>query len=341
MKRILVTGSDGYIGAVLMQLLQEQGYTVTGLDTLYFDDAVLGIYVRQYALLKRDIRSLDSLDLSRFDAIVHLAALSNDATGQMNASLTEEINYRATVALAQKAKQGGVKRFLFSSSCSMYGIRDDTPAQESSPIRPLTAYAKSKAMAEEALRSLAGKRFCVAVLRNATVYGFSPKFRNDLVVNNLVTSALALQRIEIHSDGTPWRPLMDVRDLARAFIAFLIADAGDISGLRINVGFDENNFQIKHIVDEVRSAMPSCRVVYTHRHGADTRSYRVSFKKFKTLFPHITQRWPVQRSVRDLIRNLLRYHYAKQDFVNRRFDRMHALKQLIGHKKLNKELFWI
>lgn len=341
MKRILVTGSDGYIGAVLTDYLRRQGYDVTGLDTLYFDDVVLGRYQRPYPLIRRDIRSVSELDVRGYDAIVHLAALSNDATGQLHPAVTEDINLRATIALARLAKRQRVKRFLFSSSCSMYGIRDDTPAEEGSPLCPLTAYARSKAMAEEALRSLADKRFCIGILRNATIYGYSPKFRSDLVVNNLVASALALQRIEIHSDGTPWRPLMDIRDLCDAFIALLYADAGAVNGVSINVGFDENNYQIKQVVEEVRTALPGSRVVYTHRHGADTRSYRVSFQKFKTLFPRITQRWPLKRSIRDMIRNLRMYHFIKKDFVNGRFDRVRELKKLMVQKKLNDTLYWM
>lgn len=336
---ILVTGADGYIGAVLGDALVKHRYEVTNLDTLYFHDAVLGRYKPSYPLLNRDIRFLHKMDLRRFDAIVHLASLSNDAIGQLNPALTEEINFRATAALVRKARQDGIKRFLFPSSCSVYGNTKET-VDERSPVQPLSAYALSKIKAEQVLQSLADNHFFVGILRIPTVYGHSPKFRTDVVVNNLVASAVALGKIVITSDGSPWRPLIDVRDLSRIFIDFLRIDAKSINATPINVGFDENNYQVKDIAEKVRNVLPNCPINYSRKNRSDTRSYRICFQKFKTLFPHVVKRWPLEASIRDMIRNLQRQRYSKKDFLNGRFERITRLKQLVTERKVNAKLFW-
>lgn len=338
-KRILVTGSDGYIGAVLADELFKHGYHVAGLDTLYFANDVLGTYKRTYRLIHKDIRNVTTEDLQNFDAIIHLAALSNDALGHIDPKRTEEINFHATIRLAKLARATGIQRFLFASSCSIYGIADNGIVDEDSTPRPLTAYARSKIHAEKALIQLASNSFCVSILRNATVYGFSPKLRSDLVVNNFVISAVSTGKILVDSDGTPWRPLIDVRDLGAFIEAFLHAPQSAINGKIINVGFDENNVQIKTIIEAVVHALPECAVVYTGKHGTDSRSYRVSFQRCKTLFPHMKQLWPLGTSIRDMIIRLKKEKRDKKDFAGK-FDRVSKLKKIMVENRINRRLFW-
>jgi len=340
-KKVLVTGCDGYIGNVLCCELLRQKYKVTGLDTFFYKkglkkkDKKLG-----YKIINQDIRKLGLLDLSRYDAIIHLAALSNDPIGELNPRLTEEINYRATIKLAKKAKKQGVRRFLFSSSCSIYGIAKKPIVSELSSVNPLTEYARSKIKAEKELKKLASKDFCVSILRNSTVYGYSQKFRDDLVVNNLVACALTTGEIRIMSDGTPWRPLIDVRDLSNIFIAFLKADIKKINGRIINIGFNKNNYRVKDIVRLIQKELPYCKVVFTGEHGKDSRSYRVNFNKFNKIFSKIKQKWPLHKSIKDLIYNLKRNKYSLVDFSKHRYSRLVVLKELITLNKVDKILYW-
>lgn len=340
-KKILITGSEGYIGMVLIDKLLHKGYKVIGLDTNYYSSVTLGSRRRPYRLLHQDIRNITKINFSGIDAIIHLAALSNDPTGEINPRLTNAINYNATVSLAKAAKREGVRRFLFSSSCSIYGIAKTDVVTEKSPVNPLTAYARSKIACEKALTQLADDTFTVALLRNSTVYGFSPRFRNDLVVNNLVTSALATGEIRIMSDGTPWRPLIDVRDLSEIFIKILKTPSKKINGMVVNVGFSENNFRVHDIVDLIKRELPDCHVVYTSEHGQDARSYKVNFSKFHHLFPTIKQHWPLKRSIKDLIVQLRKNHFSSNQFVKGYFTRLETLKKLTSSGRLNPNLYWI
>ena len=339
MRTILVTGDRGYIGSVLVPLLLERGYKVRGLDTEFFNKKI-DSPKNSYKKITKDIREVNSADLFNIDAVIHLAGLSNDPMGEINPHLTKEINFRSSVKLAKLAKKAGVKRFLFSSSCSIYGIAKNGMVDEQSSVNPLTAYAKSKIDTEHELLKLADSNFCVGILRNSTVYGFSPRFRNDLVVNNLVTAALAFGEIRVLSDGTPWRPLIDVRDLARIFVEFLRIDSKKINGKIINIGFEENNFQIKNIVSIVQKYVPGCSVVYTGEHGKDTRSYKVSFKIFNSIFPQIKQEWTLDRSIDDLIKKLKKIGFGKKEFESGAFTRLTVLKNLSLSEMITKDLFW-
>lgn len=338
-KKVLVTGSEGYIGSVLVKELLKKGYEVDGFDTCFYKDGKDDS--RDYTFIKGDIRSLDSLPLDKYDAVIHLAALSNDPSGDLNPLLTEEINYKSSIALAKKAKKSGVKRFLFSSSCSIYGIAENGVVDETSKVNPLTAYARSKIMTEDKLKELSDPNFFVGLLRNSTVYGYSPMFRNDLVVNNFVTCALALNQIKIMSDGTPWRPLIDVRDLSNIFMAFLETNNPDINANVINIGFNENNFQVRDLLNEVHKQLPKCEIKYTGEHGKDSRSYKVNFDKFKNYFPDVQKKWPLDKSIKDMINNLTEIKYSKEDFINEKFVRLRALKNLLENKKINNDLYWI
>lgn len=337
--RILVTGDRGYIGAVLVPLLLKHKYEVIGIDAGYFNEELTPSEAR-YTIITKDIRHITESDIEGVDAIIHLAALSNDPLGQINPQLTEDINYTASKNLAEMAKKVGVKRFLFSSSCSIYGIAKSAVVDEESPVSPLTAYAKSKIKAERELLKLASSKFCVGIMRNATVYGFSPKFRNDLVVNNLVTSALAFGEIRIMSDGTPWRPLTDVRDLSRIFIEFLTVSSDKINGKIINLGFNENNFQIKDIVKVIKKYLPDCKVIYTGEHGKDTRSYKVSFNRFESLFPNVKQKWTLDRSIKDMIKNLEKIGFGKKEFESGSLTRLAVLKNLLRTNLIDLSLHW-
>jgi nucleoside-diphosphate-sugar epimerase len=336
---VLVTGDRGYIGSVLVPLLLEKGYKVTGYDTEFFKTNLSD--EPSYEKITKDIRDISKDDLKGIEAIIHLSALSNDPMGEIDPNLTSEINFKASVKLAKLAKNVGVKRFLFSSSCSIYGIAREETVNEESPVNPLTAYAKSKIDTEKELIKLSDTNFCAGIMRNSTVYGFSPKFRNDLVVNNLVTTALAFGEIRIMSDGTPWRPLIDVRDLGKIFIEFLTVDTKKINGEIINVGFNENNFQVKDVVSIVQKYVPNCKVVYTGEHGKDTRSYKVSFDKFKSIFPYVKQEWDLDRSVGDMVKNLKKIGFGKKEFESGSFTRLSVLKNLLISRLVDSNLYRI
>lgn len=338
-KNVLVTGSDGYIGSELIRLLKKRQYSVSGLDTCFYKDCYLGPGRPTYNIIQKDVRKLDTADLKKIDAIIHLAALSNDPMGAINATLTDDINHRATVRLAKMAKQVGVKRFIFSSSCSIYGIAQGT-VDETSPVNPLTAYACSKIESEHELKTLADDSFCVCLLRNSTVYGFSPKFRYDLVVNNMVASAVATGEIRIMSDGAPWRPLIDVRDLSTIFAAFLTVSAAKVNGEIFNIGFNENNIQVKSIAAEIKHQLPKCKIIFTGEHGKDSRSYKVNFNKFHTVFPKIRQQWTLARSIEDLRIRLKKYKLTSDIMRSGVYTRIVSLESLITSKKLDTTLYW-
>lgn len=338
MKTVLVTGDRGYIGSVLVPLLLSKKYNVIGLDASYFGEGLKKS--PNYTPVTKDIRKVQKKDLKGVDALIHLSALSNDPMGELDKKLTEDINLTTTLRVAKICKQLGVKRFIFSSSCSVYGIAKSDIVSEKSKVNPLTAYAKSKYLVEQGLKKLADKNFCVGLMRNSTVYGYSPKFRDDLVVNNLVTSALALGKIRVLSDGSPWRPLIDVRDLARAFALFLETDPKKINGEVINIGFTDSNYRVKDLVSKVKEELPHCDIEYTNEHGADTRSYKVDFSKFNRLFPDFKQEWSLSRSIHDLVVNLRKQNYGQKEFSSKKYTRLNVLKNLIETGKLTKKLFY-
>lgn len=338
MKNVLVTGSEGYIGAVLIPKLLKQGYRVVGVDTCFYGR--FNKENRQFRLVKADIRNLEKVNLDKIDAIIHLAALSNDPIGALNPLLTKDINFKATIVLAKKAKEQGVKRFIFSSSCSIYGKGKEDVVNENSPVNPLTAYAQSKISVENQLKKLADDSFCVGLMRNSTVYGYSPSFRNDLVVNDFTTCGFATKEIKVLSDGTPWRPLIDVRDLSDIFINFLQVDAELINGEIFNIGFNENNFQVRDLLDIVEKQISGCKIIYTHKHDSDSRSYKVNFDKLHSVIQEITMNWDMEKSVRDLIKNLTKINYSKKDYIEGSYKRINNIKKLLGERKLNKKLFW-
>jgi len=337
--KVFVTGDRGYIGSVLVPQLLADGYSVIGFDTdYYYDNFSEGLKLPEYPTIRKDIRKIEKRDFEGADSIIHLSALSNDPMGDIDAGLTEEINYRSTVRLAEMAKDAGVRRFLFSSSCSIYGIAQSGTVDESSPVNPLTAYARSKINSEKELARLSSDGYFVGLLRNSTVYGYSPNFRDDLVVNNLVVSALVNGELRVMSDGTPWRPLIDVRDLSTVFRRYLQTDDEMFSGRVVNIGFNENNVQVSDIVHYIAEELPSCPVRFTGEHGTDTRSYKVNFDLLHSRLGDIRQQWPLEKSIHDLI-----HHVRKMDknaLKQKKYTRIHTLKDLIRHGRIGKDLFW-
>ncbi len=281
MKKILVTGSEGYIGTILVQRLLEQGYDVTGLDVCFYSHGNLTHEnLPYYQLIKKDVRDVTSGELKGFDAIIHLAALSNDPLGKINEGLTYDINFKASVNLAQKAKDAGVSRYIFSSSCSLYGAGQGKLLNEESESNPVTAYGKSKIMAETEISDLADDHFSPVFMRNATAYGISQRMRFDLVVNSLAAFAKTTGKIQILGDGTPWRPLVHVKDISDAMITALKADKNAIHDQAFNVGDDNENYQIKTIAEKVKdNAYKHCEITIAQKNAGDTRDYKVTFEK--------------------------------------------------------------
>lgn len=339
MHKVLVTGDRGYIGSVLVPFLLGRGYEVTGFDTDYYSQSSDPHRTPPaYKTVRKDIRLIEQKDIDGVDSIIHLSALSNDPMGNMDGALTEQINFRSTVRLGEMARESGVRRFLFSSSCSIYGISKEGIVTESSPVNPLTAYAQSKMNSEKELARLATPNFFVGLMRNSTVYGYSPNFRDDLVVNNLVVSAVLTGELKIMSDGTPWRPLIDVRDLGTIFRKFLEIHDDALNGHVVNIGFNENNFQVNDIVHLILEQVPSLKVRYTGQYGTDTRSYKVSFDLLHRMIPDIIQEWPLRKSIADLILQVERLDRKK--LKSNAYTRLHILQELVASKKIDQSLFW-
>jgi nucleoside-diphosphate-sugar epimerase len=337
--RVLVTGHDGYIGSVLVPFLLEAGHEVTGLDSSLYEGCDLLPPRAQVPGLRLDVRDVTSSHLEGFDAVVHLAALSNDPLGALDPSLTREINFEATVALARAAREAGVRRFVFASSCSMYGTAEaDVPVAEEAPLRPLTAYAESKVRAEAALVDLVDDAFAPVLMRNATAYGASPRMRVDLVLNNLVGWALTTGKVRILSDGTPWRPLVHVEDISRATLAVLEAPHELVAGEAFNVGADAENYQVRDLAEIVRHALPGCAVEYAGSGEPDPRSYRVDFRKLARAFPKLDLTWTASRGAVEIRDALRAGGLTREMFEGPRYTRLKQLEALLGDGRLDARL---
>ena len=339
---VLTTGHLGYIGSVLTPILNERGYTTVGLDTAYFEDCLISQNaVKPAREIRKDIREVGVEDLEGIDAVIHLAAISNDPMGQLNPGLTDQVNHLASVELARKAKEAGVARFVFSSSCSMYGAADGkSMLTEEAPFNPVSAYALSKVQTEAGLQDLASADFSPVYLRNATAYGLSPRLRFDLVLNNLVGWALATEKIRIMSDGTPWRPMVHVEDICGACIAVLEASREAIHNQAFNVGRDSENFQVRDIAEVVRQTVPGCEVEFTGENQGDSRSYQVSFQKVAEQLTGFRPRWTLQAGADELYRFLQNVNLTLQMFQDRRFTRLAQFKHLMETGQLDAYMFW-
>lgn len=325
--KVFVTGHRGYIGAHLVELLKREGHQVTGCDLRLFDGCGWEPLPAADRELAKDVRAVSRQDLSGHDCVMHLAALSNDPMGELDSAITYDVNRSASIRLATLAKEAGVPRFLFAGSCSIYGAGKTLDLDEQAPLNPLTAYARSKIDSEKAIAALADASFAPVFLRNATAYGHSPMLRVDLVVNNLLGSALSYGQIRIHSDGTPWRPLIHCRDIARAFIALATAPTAVVHNRAINVGANSENYQVKDVGDQVKRLIPSADVVYTGEVGADPRNYRVNFDLLYRLLPDFKLAYDLPRGMEELHRKMLEHGFAKADFEGDRFTRLRVLKQ--------------
>lgn len=305
MTRVLVTGHLGYIGAVMVAQLKASGYEVVGLDSGLFAGCATENVV-DVPCLTRDIRDVTDSDLKGFDAVIHLAGLSNDPLGFLDPSLTHEVNGVATVRLARLAREAGVRRFLNSSSCSVYGAPEEPWVDETSTLRPVTPYGESKVYAEEGLSALAGPSFCVVSFRNATVFGYSPALRTDLVVNDLASGAYLRGDIRLNSDGSAWRPLVHVRDVVRAFLLGLSAPAESINGAILNVGADDQNYRVIEVARAVSEAVPHSTLTVADGAGKDKRSYRTRFGRIRVVLPEFTCEYDLRAGIQDLLQNFRR-----------------------------------
>jgi len=339
--RILLTGDKGYIGSVMAPLLIRDGHTVTGLDSDWFEQSAFSDLSCEMVSRKKDLRDLELSDLEGFDAVIHLAGLSNDPLGDLNPTLTYEINHAASVRLAGLAKKAGVSRFLFSSSCSTYGAAGpEELLDEQAEFRPVTPYGRSKVLVEQEVATLADSSFSPTFLRNATAYGVSPRLRFDLVLNNLVAWALATGRIYIKSDGTPWRPIVHIEDICRAFIAVLNAPREIIHCEAFNVGQTVENYQIRDLAEIVREAVPGCQVEYAQDGSPDTRCYRVNFGKIERLLPEFKPRWNARQGAKELYDALRIAGLRLEDFEGPRYKRISHLQELLRSGRLDTDLRW-
>lgn len=338
---MLVTGQQGYIGSVMTPALLEAGHQVTGLDSGFFADCSLMPEIADVPALRKDIRDVEAHDLAGFDAVVHLAALSNDPVGNINAEWTRQINLDASVRLAKLAKQAGVRTFLFSSSCIMYGMSTAAVVAEDSPLDPKTEYARSKVAAEEAVARLAGDGFSPVFLRNGTVYGVSPRMRFDTVLNNLVGSAVATGEVVVHGDGEPWRPVVHVRDVARAFAAVLAAPADVVHNEAFNVGADHLNYQIKELARITVEAVPGARLRVLAEPSADSRTYKTDFSKFARTFPDFRFEWTARAGANELVACFRSIGIDSQTFADHRFTRLKWLNHLVEVGAVDASLRWV
>ena len=338
--RILVTGHKGYIGTALVPMLLERGFEVIGLDSDLFSACTFGGILLDIPELKKDVRDVTPGDLEGIDVILHLAALSNDPLGNLNPDLTFEINHKASVRLAALAKESGVRRFIFSSSCSNYGSAGDDLVNEEYPLNPVTPYGISKVLVEQDLAKLADDTFTPVFLRNATAYGVSPRLRFDLVLNNLVAWAITAGLVYLKSDGSPWRPLAHIEDISRAFIAAIEAPREVVHNQAFNIGQNRENYRIRELAEIVKDTVPGCRIAFAPDAGPDKRCYRADFSKVGKALPSFKPEWDARKGARQLYEAYQALGIKLEDFEGPKYKRIDHVQQLMAQGILGQDLRW-
>lgn len=336
--KVLVTGHRGYIGVEMVPVLRAAGHEIVGLDTGYYDECDFRAPPDEVPNLNLDLRDITAAPLRGFDAVIHLAALSNDPLGNVNPELTYDINLHASVKLARAAKEAGVSRFLFSSSCSLYGAGGDGFLDETAAFNPVTAYGESKVRVEQEVSTIADARFSPVYLRNATAYGVSRRLRADIVVNNLVGHALTTGKVLLQSDGTPWRPLVHIRDIIHAFETMLKAPREIIHNQAFNVGRTSENYQIRDVANLVAEIVPNCAVSFAAGASADARDYRVDFSKIEKTLPGFHPTWTLRKGIEEMYRAYRDGEMTAEEFLGPRYYRLRTVQGLKDRGVLTEDL---
>jgi nucleoside-diphosphate-sugar epimerase len=338
--KVLVTGTEGYLGCLLAPLLMDRGFDVVGVDTGFYKVGWLYNGTNKTAkTLNKDIRHITREDLEGVEAVVHMAELSNDPTGQLSPNITYDINHKGSVRLAELSKQAGVRRFVYMSSCSVYGVASADVVTEETPVNPQTAYAECKTLVERDVKPMADDNFSPTFMRNATAFGASPRMRFDIVLNNLSGLAWTTKEIKMTSDGTPWRPLVHALDIAKSIICVLEAPRDIVHNQVFNVGDTANNYQVKEIAEIVAETFPGCALSFGDN-GSDNRSYRVSFEKINTQLPGFKCEWNARRGAEQLYKVFSQIDMTKEVFEARGFTRLKQLEYLIRTQQIDQDFFW-